>query len=93
MVGVTGLIALVVGIAFRDITENFLAGVFLSIQRPFETADLLEASGVTGCVQQWNMRATILMTLDGNLVQLPNANVYKSNLPASSSSRPGRYNG
>jgi small-conductance mechanosensitive channel len=80
MIGGTGLIGLVVGIAFRDITENFLASVFLSMQRPFETGDLLEVSGVTGYVQQLNMRTTILMTLDGNLVQIPNANVYKSNL-------------
>lgn len=68
------------GIAFRDITENFLASIFLSIQRPFETGDLVEVSGVTGYVQQLNVRTTILMALDGNLVQIPNASVYKSNL-------------
>ena len=80
VVGGTGLIGLVVGIAFREITENFLASIFLSMQRPFETGDLVEVSGVTGYVQQLNMRTTILMTLDGNLVQIPNAGVYKSNL-------------
>lgn len=80
VVGGTGLIGLVVGIAFREITENFLASIFLSMQRPFETGDLVEVSGETGYVQQLNMRATILMTLDGNLVQIPNASVYKSNL-------------
>lgn len=80
VVGGTGLIGLAVGIAFRDITENFLASIFLSMQRPFETGDLVEVSGVTGYVQQLNVRTTILMTLDGNLVQIPNASVYKSNL-------------
>ncbi len=80
VVGGTGLIGLIVGIAFREITENFLASIFLSMQRPFETGDLVEVSGVTGYVQQLNMRTTILMTLDGNLVQIPNAGVYKSNL-------------
>jgi len=80
LVGGTGLIGLIVGIAFRDITENFLASIFLSIQPPFETGDLVEISGVTGYVQQLNMRTTILMTLDGNLVQIPNTNVYKSTL-------------
>ena len=80
VVGGTGLIGLVVGIAFREITENFLASIFLSMQRPFETGDLVEVSGVTGYVQQLNMRTTILMTLEGNLVQIPNAVVYKSNL-------------
>ena len=80
VVGGTGLLGLAVGIAFRDITENFLASIFLSMQRPFETGDLVEITGVTGYVQQLNVRTTILMTLDGNLVQIPNASVYKNNL-------------
>lgn len=80
IVGGTGLIGLAVGIAFRDITENFLASIFLSVQRPFEPEDLIEVGDVTGYVQQLNMRTTILMNLDGNLVQIPNATVYKSNI-------------
>lgn len=80
IVGGTGLVGLAVGIAFRDITENFLASIFLSMQRPFETGDLVEVAGVTGYVQQLNVRTTVLMTQDGNLVQVPNATVYKSNL-------------
>jgi len=80
IVGGTGLVGLAVGIAFRDITENFLASIFLSIQRPFETGDLVEIVGVTGYVQQLNVRTTILLTTDGNLVQVPNAAVYKSTL-------------
>jgi len=80
LVGGTGLIGLALGIAFRDIAENFLASIILSMQRPFETGDLLEVNGVTGYVQQLNVRTTILMTLDGNLVQIPNATIYKSNL-------------
>jgi len=78
IVGGTGLFGLAVGIAFRDITENFLASIFLSMQRPFETGDLVAISGVTGFVQQLNVRTTVLMTLDGNLVQIPNATVYKT---------------
>lgn len=80
VVGGTGLVGLAVGIAFRDITENFLSSIFLSVQRPFEPADLIEVAGVTGYVQQLNMRTTVLMNLDGNVVQIPNATVYKSTL-------------
>ena len=80
IIGGTGLVGLAVGIAFRDITENFLASIFLSIQRPFETGDLVEVVGVTGYVQQLNIRTTMLLTLNGNLVQVPNAAVYKSTL-------------
>ncbi|MEO7474496.1 MAG: mechanosensitive ion channel family protein [Gemmatimonadales bacterium] len=78
VVGGTGLVGLALGIAFRDITENFLASIFLSVQRPFETGDLVEIAGATGYVQQLNVRATVLMSLDGNLVQIPNATVYKT---------------
>ncbi len=80
VIGGTGLIGLIVGIAFRDITENFLSSIFLSMQRPFEMGDLVEMAGATGYVQQLNVRTTVLMTLDGNIVQIPNATVYKSNL-------------
>ncbi len=80
LVGGTGLIGLALGIAFRDITENYLASIFLSIQRPFETGDLVEVEGVLGYVRQLNVRTTVLATLDGNLTQVPNARVYKGTI-------------
>lgn len=78
VVGGTGLVGLAIGIAFRDITENFLSSVFLSIQRPFQKGDLLEVAGTLGYVERLTARNTVLMTLDGNMVQIPNATVYKS---------------
>ena len=80
VVGGTGLLGLVLGIAFRDITENFLASIFLSVQTPFESGDLVEIDGILGLVQRLTTRATILMTLDGNHVQIPNATVFKTNI-------------
>ena len=80
VIGGTGLLGLVLGIAFRDITENFLASIFLSTQSPFQTGDLVEIAGVTGFIQALTTRATIIMTQDGNHVQIPNATVYKSNI-------------
>lgn len=78
VVGGTGLLGLILGIAFRDITENFLASMFLTIQQPFQTGDLIEIAGVTGLVQRLTARSTTMMTLEGNHVQIPNATVYKS---------------
>lgn len=80
LVGGTGLIGLVLGIAFRDITENFLASLFLSLQQPFREGDLVEVASVTGYVQRLTARTTILMTLDGNQVQVPNSTIFKSTL-------------
>jgi small conductance mechanosensitive channel len=80
VVGGTGLIGLVLGIAFRDITENFLASLFLSFQQPFREGDLVEVANVTGYVQRLTSRTTILMTLDGNQLQIPNSTVFKSTI-------------
>jgi small-conductance mechanosensitive channel len=80
VMGGTGLVGLVIGIAFRDITENFLASIFLSMQRPFRGGDLVEIVGVLGYVQRLTVRTTVLMTLEGNHVQIPNATVYKNTI-------------
>ena len=80
VIGGTGLLGLILGIAFRDITENFLSSIFLSMQNPFLTGDLVEIDSTTGYVQLLTTRATIMMTLDGNHVQIPNATVYKSKI-------------
>ena len=78
IVGGTGLLGLVLGIAFRDITENFLASLFLSTQHPFQIGDLIQVGDVTGYVQRLTTRTTVVMSLDGNEVQIPNATVYSS---------------
>lgn len=80
VVGGTGLIGLVLGIAFRDITENFLASLFLSLQQPFREGDLIEVANVTGYVQRLTSRTTVLMTLEGNQAQVPNSTVFKSTI-------------
>lgn len=82
----TGLLGIIVGIAFRDITENFLASVLLSVQNPFRVGDLVDIVApttgytVTGYVECLTLRVTILVLLDGNHFQIPNATVYKSNI-------------
>ncbi|TWT40173.1 Small-conductance mechanosensitive channel [Thalassoglobus neptunius] len=78
VLGGTGLIGIVIGIAFRDIAENFLASILISIQRPFSLGDLIQVGGHEGVVQRVTTRGTLLMTLDGNHVQIPNATIYKN---------------
>jgi small-conductance mechanosensitive channel len=80
VIGGTGLLGIVLGIAFRDITENFLASIFLSVQNPFHVGDHVEINNNIGFVQRLTIRATLLMTLDGNHLQIPNSIVYKSSI-------------
>lgn len=77
VIGGTGLLGLIIGFAFRDIAENFLASLLISMQHPFATNDFIKVAGHTGFVQSVNTRSTLLMTLEGNHVQIPNATIYK----------------
>lgn len=77
VLGSAGVVGIMLGLAFRDIAENHLAGVLLSLRRPFEPGDHIMLDGHEGKVISLNSRATILMTLDGNHLRLPNAMVFK----------------
>jgi small-conductance mechanosensitive channel len=70
-------VALAVGFAFRDIAENFIASVMLGIRRPFRVGELIEVAGKSGVVKSLNTRATVLVTLDGSHVRIPNAMIFK----------------
>ncbi len=78
VLGSAGVVGLVVGFAFRDIAENYMAGVLLSLRRPFAPDDHLVIDKYEGKVIALTSRATLLMTLDGNQVSLPNSLVFKS---------------
>jgi small-conductance mechanosensitive channel len=78
VLGGTGLAGLVAGLAFRDIAENFLASILLSMRRPFETGDLIEVAGNLGIVQAVTTRGTLLITFEGNHIHVPNSMIYKN---------------
>ena len=80
IIGGTGVAGIIVGFAFRDIAENFLASLLLSVRRPFLINDFIEVDGRRGLVRQMNTRSTILMTPEGNHVQIPNATIFKSTI-------------
>ena len=74
----TGVLGLIVGFAFKDIAENFLSSLLLSIQRPFKLGDIIEVDGYLGVVKKMTSRATTLVDFNGDHIQLPNATIYKN---------------
>lgn len=93
VLGGTGLVGIIVGLAFREIAENSLASILLSARNPFKTGDWIRIGDHQGIVQNLNMRTTILLTLDGNHVQIPNSLVFKSVITnfSSNPSRRGEF--
>lgn len=75
-----GVSAIIVGFAFKDIGENFLAGFFLAFSRPFSIGDTLEVENIKGIVRALNFRNTHIRTFDGKDIYVPNAMLIKNPL-------------
>ncbi len=80
LVGAAGVSAFIVGFAFKDIAENFLAGVILAFNRPFHIDDTVQIKDLVGHVVALNLRTTLVRTFDGKHIFLPNSMVLKEPL-------------
>ncbi len=73
-----GFFSVAIGFAFQDILENTLAGVLLLFRQPFRSGDQIEVKEQRGTVEAITIRETRIKTFDGELVLVPNRDVYKS---------------
>ncbi|MBB01404.1 MAG: mechanosensitive ion channel protein MscS [Planctomyces sp.] len=75
---VLGLGSIAIGFAFKDIFENFFAGVLILWRFPFENGDYIEVEGIFGKVEDISIRMTEIRQTDGQLVVLPNSRLFKN---------------
>ena len=75
-----GVVAIVLGFAFREIGENFLAGFFLTFSRPFELGDLIKTGDLTGRVRSIELRYVHIRTFDVCDVFVPSAQIFREPL-------------
>lgn len=75
-----GFISIAVGFAFQDILENTLAGILLLFRQPFRGGDQIDLAGQRGTVEGITIRETRIRTFDGELLIVPNAEVYKNRI-------------
>ncbi len=73
-----GFFSVAVGFAFQDILENTLSGVLLLVREPFQAGDQIEVNGHEGTVDRITIRETRLRQYDGQLLVIPNRDVYKN---------------
>ena len=70
-----GVVGLALGLAFQDPILNLFSGILLSVRSLFKVGDLIEVGGFFGKVQEVTLRNTILYTLQGQEVLIPNKTV------------------
>ncbi|SHI39419.1 Small-conductance mechanosensitive channel [Palleronia salina] len=73
-----GVGGVAIGFAFKDVFENFLAGILLLIREPFSVEDYIECEGIDGQVENITIRDTHVRQTDGQLVVAPNAMFFKN---------------
>ncbi|WP_299616346.1 mechanosensitive ion channel family protein [uncultured Tateyamaria sp.] len=71
-----GLGSVAIGFAFKDTFENFLAGILILLREPFQIDDHVECDGAEGQVEAITIRDTHIRQTDGQLVVVPNAQLF-----------------
>ena len=80
VLGGAGVIGVALGFAMRDTIENYVASLMLSLRQPFRANDHVVIETHEGRVIRLTSRATVLMTLDGNHLRIPNSTVFKGTI-------------
>jgi small conductance mechanosensitive channel len=71
-----GVGSIAIGFAFKDILQNWLAGLLLLLRQPFRQGDQVVVGPHEGTVERIEARATLIRTYDGRRVIIPNSSVY-----------------
>ncbi|MDJ0572195.1 MAG: mechanosensitive ion channel family protein [Pleurocapsa sp. MO_192.B19] len=80
LVQLLGVSGVAVGFAFRDILQNFLAGILILITEPFVINDQIIFKEFEGTVENIQTRATTIRTYDGRRIVIPNAELFTNSV-------------
>jgi len=76
LIKVLGITSVAIGFAFQNILQNFLAGILILLQEPFEPGNWISVTGIEGIVEDIQTRATLIRTKEGHRVVIPNATLF-----------------
>jgi small conductance mechanosensitive channel len=80
LISALGITGIAIGFAFKDIFQNFLAGILILLTEPFRIDDQIVFGSYEGTVEQIQARATTIRTYDGRRVVIPNAELFTNSV-------------
>ena len=80
LVQLLGISGVAIGFAFRDILQNFLAGILILLTEPFRIDDQIVFKNFEGTVENIETRATTILTYDGRRIVIPNAELFTNSV-------------
>lgn len=73
-----GITSVAVGFAFKDVLQNFFAGILILWRRPFVVGDQIRFKEFEGAIEEINVRSTRIKTYDGERAVIPNGDIYST---------------
>jgi small-conductance mechanosensitive channel len=73
LIALGGSAAVAVGLSLKDLVSSLVAGLILLFDRPFQVGDRVAFGDSYGEIRSIGLRAVRLLTLDSNLVTIPNS--------------------
>ncbi len=80
LVQLLGISGVAIGFAFRDILQNFLAGILILLTEPFQLDDQIVFKDFEGTVEHIQTRATTIKTYDGRRIVIPNSELFTNSV-------------
>jgi small conductance mechanosensitive channel len=71
-----GILGLTLGFALQDVASNLMAGLLIELHHPFRVGDVIETNDFLGRVSRITLRDTELVQLDGQVVVVPNKEIF-----------------
>ncbi len=90
LIQILGISGVAIGFAFRDILQNFLAGILILLTEPFRLGDQIKVNNFEGTVEEIQTRATSIRTYDGRRVVIPNSNLFTESVTVNTAFRTRR---
>ena len=80
LIQLLGISGVAIGFAFRDILQNFLAGILILLTEPFQIDDQIVFKNFEGTVENIETRATTIRTYDGRRIVIPNSELFTNSV-------------
>ena len=72
-----GILGLVLGFAFQDLSSNFISGIYITFKKPFEVGHTVETNGFIGNIEDIQLRSTTIRTFSGLHLMIPNKDIFQ----------------
>ncbi len=72
-----GILGIVLGFAFQDLSSNFISGIYIGFKKPFVVGDTVETNGFIGNIEDIQLRSTTIRTFSGLHLMIPNKDIFQ----------------